>query len=659
MRNSWRNIRFGNRAVRLLIVFNLFMAFFTTRAQQGWYVTDCQRSMKQSEIWYFGEYAGIDFRSGAPVALTDQNAMKALNSGASMCDSLGNLQFFTNGKICWDRTFNPMPNATGLLGNTGMTQPALIVPWPDDPARYLVFTADMPSFMSPSKGFCCTLIDMNQRSGLGDAVSSMLNKPLLDQVNPRITAVHHADGTDYWVIVHHWGDADFYAYQLTPGGLAPPVISSAGSIHSGTINDQDYVGYMKTSPDGSRLALALSGSRKIELFNFNTQSGNITFEDTYTVADPQMYPYGVEFSPDNHLLYVTVMQKPGPGITLPSSLLQFDLASGLSNPVEIAVVPDIRLADIQLAIDGKIYISPSISVNPADYKDYVEVIYNPNRPGTACNFNSLGDDTSAVFRLNGRKSVFGLPNFVRSFVNIPHFNRELVCHQEATRFRITNEANIDSVTWNFGDGSAISSEPTPVHRYAIPGEYLVTLTEFFDGESWPVSIPVTIYSLPKAGLTDSVLMYNGSTVNLKANEGFRRYLWSPTGETTSMITVGDEGRYIVDVEDLHCCTNSDTTRVKVFEYNIPNAFTPNGDGLNDVFKAIGLYSDITFSMKIFDRWGQQVFESDDIDEGWNGIYGGKYCASGTYAWIIRIAFRGQDIINQGDLEFKGTVILLK
>ncbi len=651
-------IRIGLRE-RILLLFVFFITgSLVTRAQQGWYVTDCPRSMQQAEVWYFGEFAGIDFRSGTAVPLDDQNVMKAPNSGSVICDSIGNLMFFTNGKICWDRTFSAMSNATGLSGNGGMTQPTLVVPWPGNPSQYYVFTADMPPFQSASKGFCCTLIDMTLRDGLGDAVSSMLNKPLLDQVNPRITGVKHANGNDYWVIAHHWGDDGFYAYQATPAGLAPPVVSNTGSVHTGTIDDQDFVGYMKTSPDGSRLALALSGSRKVELFTFNTQTGSVGFEGSYSIADPMMYPYGVEFSPDNKLLYVTVMQKPGSGITQPSSLLQFDLTSGLDNPVEIAVVPDIRLADLQLATDGKIYISPSISINPSDYKDYLDVIFNPNRKGTACNYARL-NHAPAVFTLNGRKTVFGLPNFISSFVNIPHFSREFVCHQEVTRFRITNEANIDSVSWNFGDGTAPSADRIPVHQYQSAGVYSVTLTEFFDGESYPVSIPVTIYSLPQAGLPDSVLMYTGSTVNLKANEGIKSYLWSPTGETTSMITVGAEGRYIVDVEDLHCCTNSDTTRVRVFEFYIPNAFTPNGDGLNDVFRVVGLYTDISFSMKIFDRWGKQVFESDRIESGWSGISGGDYCASGTYAWVVKIAFRGQDIITQGDIEFKGTVILIR
>jgi gliding motility-associated-like protein len=69
---------------------------------------------------------------------------------------------------------------------------------------------------------------------------------------------------------------------------------------------------------------------------------------------------------------------------------------------------------------------------------------------------------------------------------------------------------------------------------------------------------------------------------------------------------------------------------------IPNAFTPNGDGLNDFFRIVGLPPDhITrFNLQIFNRWGQIVFESDNILNSWNGSMKGEVCPEGDYVWVI-------------------------
>jgi gliding motility-associated-like protein len=97
----------------------------------------------------------------------------------------------------------------------------------------------------------------------------------------------------------------------------------------------------------------------------------------------------------------------------------------------------------------------------------------------------------------------------------------------------------------------------------------------------------------------------------------------------------------------------------VFQYFIPNTFTPNGDGLNDIFRVVGLYRDIEFKMYVYDRWGGLVFTSSDIDQGWDGTFKGKPADADTYIWIVHVNFLGEDIITNGDVVLKGTVTILK
>jgi gliding motility-associated-like protein len=99
----------------------------------------------------------------------------------------------------------------------------------------------------------------------------------------------------------------------------------------------------------------------------------------------------------------------------------------------------------------------------------------------------------------------------------------------------------------------------------------------------------------------------------------------------------------------------DTVTVYVRQV-IPNAFTPNGDGLNDRFRIVGLPPEnITeFNIQIFDRWGQIVFESTDISESWDGYCKGKACPPDQYNWVIFYSTS-----NKTRLSNKGKIILIR
>jgi gliding motility-associated-like protein len=646
------------------LFFSLIFSSLTSllSAQSTWSTTNCLRSQKQASVWYFGNKAGINFLSGTAVADTTQNVMRADKGSAVICDSMGNLQFFTNGDKVWDRTFTLMPNATDLNGSQFSTQPCVIVPRPGDPSYYYLFTVDFPAPLDSvnykTKGLCLTLIDMSRRNGLGDAPSEVLNKPILSPVAAKITAVKHRNGNDYWVIVHEYGSDRFYSYKITGADMEDPVISAVGSIHEGRklLELNNAIGYLKASPDGSKLAVAIPNKKVIELLDFNNETGEVTNPRSFSSSVPGINPYGLEFSPDSRMLYATILDiggvLPPPR---PSYIFQFDLKTGLSNPMITDSIAGIRMLAMQLAVDGRIYISRSNNIKY--HRDSLDVIYNPNRPGQACNLNSLNNIPESRFYPDGRKSIFSMPNFVQSFVNIPTFTWDSVCHNDATNFRITNDANIDSLQWNFGDG-ADASGLAPVHAYANPGKYKVILTEYFNGTAYQDSMTVTNYKLPQLSLVDTILLYKGSSINLHAGGGFMEYLWS-TKSTDSIITVDTEGSYSARVKDYNCCVNTDTTYVKVFEYFIPNAFSPNGDLLNDIFKVNGLYKNINFRMIVYDRWGRLIFESDDIDKGWDGKFGGTYCEPDAYVWVVTISFKGDDIVTEGDIKFKGTITLVR
>lgn len=113
-----------------------------------------------------------------------------------------------------------------------------------------------------------------------------------------------------------------------------------------------------------------------------------------------------------------------------------------------------------------------------------------------------------------------------------------------------------------------------------------------------------------------------------------------------------EHEYIVTASLDGGCTASDTVRINAIFSNeifIPNIFTPNDDSENDNFLVFGLYAQ-TMNMKIFDRWGSLIFETDNIEEGWNGTYQNRRVNTGTYIYLITITDENDTQKNyQGDV----------
>ena len=145
------------------------------------------------------------------------------------------------------------------------------------------------------------------------------------------------------------------------------------------------------------------------------------------------------------------------------------------------------------------------------------------------------------------------------------------------------------------------------------------------------------------------------------------YLWSwiPSNAIVSNAQVSNpkirltdpEYTFYLEVTDASGCKGFDTLRIKVFKgpaYYVPNAFSPNNDGLNDRFSALPVGISTTDWFRIYNRYGQLVFETKDPVNGWDGRFKGKIQDTGTFTWLIR----GKGYNNQL-VEMKGTVILIR
>ena len=224
-----------------------------------------------------------------------------------------------------------MPNANyslglGLLGDPSSTSSGLIVPKPGNSDQYYIFTVDEPhhqnafafpnqgpanesgnsvSFYSDTNGgvpeeddgynngFAYSLVDLTLNGGNGDVVTSEKNVLLTtydlnDQTqasykcSEKINAVEHADGQSYWVITHFRDQ--FYAFRIDSSGVnLNPVISTVGPLITEMGYRRNAIGYMKASPDGSKIAVCHRQNGNVQGQNANNTGSVWLYDfDTYS-----------------------------------------------------------------------------------------------------------------------------------------------------------------------------------------------------------------------------------------------------------------------------------------------------------------------------------------------------------------------------------------
>lgn len=147
---------------------------------------------------------------------------------------------------------------------------------------------------------------------------------------------------------------------------------------------------------------------------------------------------------------------------------------------------------------------------------------------------------------------------------------------------------------------------------------------------------VKLGARPVVDLGPDRLICNDFAVTLDAGDDGTEYTWS-NGETGRTISTSIAGTYTVSVKNADGCVASDVINLKdscpmyIF---MPDAFTPDANNLNDALKWVGNMKMTKFSMKIYNRWGQKVFETKDPLAAWDGFYKGKEAPEGVYAYLI-------------------------
>lgn len=206
--------------------------------------------------------------------------------------------------------------------------------------------------------------------------------------------------------------------------------------------------------------------------------------------------------------------------------------------------------------------------------------------------------------------------------------------------------------------------PDPVVIPQQAGTYVYTVV-FLDTAGCFDTLTATVHAYPLPGVT---IVNNDTTIKFGQHVplmvyGANQYSWTPAGSLSDpnspnpIATPTQSTQYIVYGLTEHQCRNSDTVQVNVdFRDNllVPSGFTPNGDGKNDVFKIVNVTFQKLMEFRVFNRWGQEVFSTNDPMKGWDGKWKGVDQDLGNYTYIIRVAYP------DGFVEtYKGDVSLIR
>jgi gliding motility-associated-like protein len=200
--------------------------------------------------------------------------------------------------------------------------------------------------------------------------------------------------------------------------------------------------------------------------------------------------------------------------------------------------------------------------------------------------------------------------------------------------------------WDFGDGTGVSFNKSPVHSFQKSGLFNVSLS--IEIEECPEQVPIKSKKIqveqPIAGIRYPVMNVSKNyPQSLFARKFGVTYDWKPSFDLKGWNAYNPiynskmNQEFLIDIYTANKCKTTDTLQVNVFEKTdimVPEAFTPNNDGVNDqlIFYNIGITKLKYF--RIFNRWGQLLFETTNENSYWDGTFNGVLQPIDSYVWMV-------------------------
>jgi gliding motility-associated-like protein len=360
-------------------------------------------AQKEGNVWCFGDSTGLDFSTSSPLPII--SAIDVNEACTNICDKDGNLLLYcgpsyyllTSGICLWNKNHQVIQNGSNLKGYFSSTQGLLLLPAVNNNNHYILFQIDFFGKLFYS------LIDMSCDGGNGSVTKK--NKELLPNKNftEKMQAVRHANGRDWWVLLHSSQTDSFYKFLVNSDTAILFDVQKIGTNYS----NNGQTGQMVFSQDGSLLisSLYLLG---IELYHFDRCTGLLY--DNVFINDP-IPIYGISVSKNNQYLYASIWQQDN------SNLFQYDLNHNpiilskkliYKEPIDTLLPYYASMWQQLMGPDGRIYVSTALGTYPYNLSyinnKYLSYIEFPELEGIQCHFVRNG------IYMNNHNMNIGLPN---------------------------------------------------------------------------------------------------------------------------------------------------------------------------------------------------------------------------------------------------------
>jgi gliding motility-associated-like protein len=655
--------------------------------------------LKSNSHWFFGSWA-MDLNQNPPVISESPKFYNAysfpyedgLNFSTAFLGlkfsnvipvshpQTGNLRFVVLRNEILDKNLDVMPNSAldpYLFYPVSFQKNIAVAPLLDDPDRYYCFNLSEQWY----QGLTCSIVNMKLNNGLGDVEpetkGTIVKKLIYQSSVPEIIDIIPGDNCDYWLLYAE-NDASglsckIVAVNITENGINPNAVVSSFAKE----DVYQLVWDFQISPDRSTIAFIsyremLDGKTnplsRIHFLKFDRESGVVSASHLPEIVVP-LKEKGMDvhgsFTPDNHYYIVCNNEYKGGNVIF----TKYDLSAYYSNynatPFAYPLAYDVLSAKLKIR-----YVPPVIFLKPYGNTFYFNIPKSAKKPY----MDGFMVDCSTMYKMGSlfpadgtgwTQTGFGPEHplyggnriFMNSDVTFPYkpvdtipnvYLDSVICFDPGIPFpqmTLNAKNGFNSYTWDDGTTG-------PDRVIDQPGKYWV----YYKGNcNSRVDSFIFRFRERKKILSDTLACEQRFPIEVKAQET-GQYLWEDNSNL-QIRNIYHPGTYSVIFEAFGC--RQFDTMIVTSEHcpcsiSVPNAFSPNGDGLNDYFKpVIGLGCvPAQYSLKVFNRWGQQVYRSNnEFNAGWDGSTASGTADAGVYFFELRFKTkeRPEEVYRKGEL----------